>query len=575
VVHSTLQPDIRLSKLKIDLGLYPYLACAAFLGSTISLARTFTDLHEFLLFASIKVIAFTTLYFFWNFIAKALKARDRSTLKIWQMMLVGFAGGVFFSLCEDLACWIFSYRMDLDVLPRTLSYGVASTFWFPAASVVSRNLKRYRRLRGEVREQFLQQESVRQARALALAEYQRQIEGQIQESLEVTSKEAARLLTSLQDTDSKRIPEYLRVISSGYFSLMGRDLSQSSYQGISGIAKFRIQISILVKTLYESITTRPLNPLWFSIMVTATILQGLLRNFDLARVAAIEITMFISVYLIQKCQLLCIQYFKVRQIPITIIFTGITILLPLMVIGFLFPLHGQLFRWGAFGLLILVVSVSGHFAQAGLLRFTDFRLESIKELSKVRSSEREVNLLFLQITKDWATFIHGSITSKLESAAIEIENALKEDDFEGVTKSIERVNQYLKSDTTLKRSTEKILLNEVREKVGAWEGVIDIGISSNISKEEVVNVSIRDIGICIEEAILNATRHGDCSSMTIQLIDTESTFRVICSDNGIGFSGTPKGLGTEIFNHATQGAWKLTRDVSTATTVLTLDFSKL
>jgi two-component sensor histidine kinase len=105
--------------------------------------------------------------------------------------------------------------------------------------------------------------------------------------------------------------------------------------------------------------------------------------------------------------------------------------------------------------------------------------------------------------------------------------------------------------------------------------VVKIEISSNISREEEVNVSIGDIGICIEEAILNATRHGDCSSMKIQLIDTESTFRVICSDNGIGFSGTPKGLGTEIFNHATQGAWELTRDVSTATTVLTLDFSKL
>jgi len=575
VAHSTLQPDIRLSEIKIDLGLYPYLACAAFLGSTISLARTFADLHEFLLFASIKVIAFTTLYFFWNFIAKVLKARDRSTLKIWQMILVGFAGGVFFSLSENLACWIFSYRMDLDVLPRTLSYAVTSTFWFPAASVVSRNLKRYRRLRGEVREQFLQQESVRQTRARALAEYQRQIEGQIQENLEVTSKEAARLLTSLQETDLKRIPEYLRVISSGYFSMMGRDLSQSSYQGNSGVANFRNQIEILVKTLHESISTRPLNPLWFSIMVTATVLQSLLRTFDFSRVVAIEIIIFISVYLVQKCQLLCIQYFKVRQISITIIFTLITIMFPLLVIGLIFPLHGQLFRWGAFGLLILVVSVSGHFAQAGLLRFEDFRLESIRELSKVRSSEREVNLLFLKITKDWATFIHGSITSKLESAAIEIESALKNDDFGAVTKSMERVNKYLKSDTTLKRSTEKILLDEVSEKVVAWNGVIDIEISSNISREEVVNVSIGDIGICIEEAILNATRHGDCSSMKIQLIDTESTFRVICSDNGIGLSGTPNGLGTEIFNHATKGAWKLTRDVSTATTVLTLDFPKL
>jgi signal transduction histidine kinase len=572
--HSKLQPDIRLSTLRIDLGLMPYLLFFAFLGTAISIASTFDDFHELVVFIFIKLGAAGVLYLFWHLFAYLLEARDKSNLKIPHIMFIGFLGGIVFALSEEVMCWILKYRLNLDFAQRAFSYAIAATFWFPAGAVVSRNLKRYKRLRGEVREQFLQQESVRLARALALKEYQKQIEGQIQEQLKVTSNEAAGLLNSLRDSDTKRVPEYLRVISGEYFSLMGRSLSQGDSQRLMYISRLRGGLSTLLKTLYESVLTRPLNPLWFTTMVTATILQSLQRSFSFVGVLEIASLIFISVYLVQKLQLIFFQHSGVRYVVTTIVFTILTIVLPLALVRVIFPIHAELFRWAGFGLLILVVTISGHFAQAGLLRIEDFKLESNKELSKVKRDEQEVNLLFLQITKDWASYIHGSITSKLESAAIEIEHALKEDDLEAVAKAIERVNQYLKSESAVKRSSEMVLLDEVNEKVRAWGGVIAIEVESNISRDEAVEVSIGDVGACIEEAILNATRHGDCSSIKIELIDTESTFRVICTDNGIGFNGVPTGLGTRIFNQASQGQWSLQRDTTRALTVLTLDFPK-
>lgn len=574
MVHSLVKPDIRISSLKIDLGIFPYLAVLAFIGTAISTFKSFDNLREFLLFLSIKLAAFTALYLFWSLIVHILTARDKSVLKIWQVMLIGAIGGLFFSVSEEAFSWIFLYRFDLDFWTRTFSHAVAGSFWLPATSVVSRNLRRYRRFRGEVREQYLQQESVRLARELALEEYQRQIESQIQKELQITSKEASRLLQTLENTNSKRIPEYLRVISTGYFSSLGRSLSQASLQKTLGISELKVKILSLLKTLQESIQTRPLNPLWFSTMVTSTILQHLMQRFDFLGVLAVATVIFISAYLIQKLLVVCIQYCGVRQILMTTIFTLLTIALPLTVVNLFLPTEEQLTRFGAFGLLILVVTISGHFAQAGLLRFTDFRLESVDNLSKVRIDEREVNLLFLQITKDWASYIHGSITSKLESAAIEIEKALEEEDYEAIAKAMDRVNQYLKSESTTKLSSEKILLDEINEKIRVWDGLVDIEVTSNIARDETVNVSIRDVGVCIEEAILNSTRHGDCSSMKIEIIDTPSTFRVICSDDGVGFNGTPTGLGTEIFSHATQGAWELTRNTTSSKTILTLDFPK-
>jgi two-component sensor histidine kinase len=74
--------------------------------------------------------------------------------------------------------------------------------------------------------------------------------------------------------------------------------------------------------------------------------------------------------------------------------------------------------------------------------------------------------------------------------------------------------------------------------------------------------------------MLNAIRHGDCLEMRIEILDLDSRIRIVCSDNGVGFIGEPKGFGTQIYNQATAGKWSLKRDTSKAWTVLTLDFAK-
>jgi NADH-quinone oxidoreductase subunit L len=89
LVSSKLQPDIRLSKLKIDLGLYPYLAFLAFLGSTISIIGTFADFHELMVYTTIKLGSFICLYLFWAGCAHLVKLREKSSLRILEIMLIG------------------------------------------------------------------------------------------------------------------------------------------------------------------------------------------------------------------------------------------------------------------------------------------------------------------------------------------------------------------------------------------------------------------------------------------------------------------------------------------------------
>ena len=569
-----LQPDIRISHLRIDLGIFPYLATLAFLGSTLSRLEEIQNFHELVIVAGIKFCAFSILYFFIRGIAISFSHFGKVYFHIVSVMLLGFLGGCVFALGEELGCWIFTYDFKLDLLSRSLSYAIPATFWLPAGSVISRNIKRYKRLRAEVREELLQQESVRLSRSLALLQYEKQIEAQIQTSLNVTSNEASRLLNSLDSTDSKRIPEYLRVISAEFFSLTARSMLRANLFEVVGAARVRQRFSALRTTLSESIHTRPLNPLWFSVMVLVTMILPLMKKHTFEIVIQMLIVVFVTVYLVQSLQLFCLKVAQPPKLLLLLITTTLSIVVPLVFVSQIVGNERKMGNQAGFIILIIAVTALGHLAQAGLLQFEDFRLGSIRELSEIKRSEDEVNLLFLQITRVWARHIHGSITSKLESVAIEIENALKDDDLQAVGRAFERVNQYLKIESVVKRASQEILLDEVHEHVTAWQGLIRIEIKSDISNETIVNVSVREIGLCVEEAILNAIRHGDCSEMQIEILDSSSRIRIVCSDNGVGFVGQPKGFGTQIYDQATAGKWSLKRDTLKDLTVLTLDFAK-
>lgn len=532
------------------------------------------NFHEFTIVALIKIGAYTCLFIFWKSILKLLKLLDKSEMSLSMMMTIGCAGGIVFALSEEAICWIVQFHYPIGILNRTLAYAIPSTFWLPAGSVIAKNIDRYRRLRTDVRETLLQQESVKFARTLALAEYEKKIEEEIQENLKLTTSQASEILNSIDGSRRALLPEFLRVISGEYFSLTARSMPQSNLLANLGVAKWKNQLAELTSALKDSINTRPLNPLWFATMVAITMFLPLGRTHTTLVVFEMVSLTFALTYLLQKAQVASFAIFESGRLLILVVTSATNVILPLAIITLLWGDLVQNRNRGAFLFLILILTGLGHLAQAGLLRVEDFRAESASELAKLRRDEREVNLLFLRITQDWARHIHGSITSKLESAAIEIDHALKEDDQVGVARAIERVNEYLKSESGIKRADQSTLLEEVRERARAWEGLIEIEVKSSLNEDGFANVSIRDAGLCVEEAILNAVRHGECRSIEIELLETEFSLRLLCSDDGVGFIGKPTGYGSQIFTKCTQGNWNLSRDTSRGLTLLTLEFRK-
>jgi signal transduction histidine kinase len=228
----------------------------------------------------------------------------------------------------------------------------------------------------------------------------------------------------------------------------------------------------------------------------------------------------------------------------------------------------------AYIFVVITVTCMGHIAQAGILKESELRASSLKDLMELKSTEKEQNAEFSKITRDWAKYIHGNYTTKLESAALAIEVAISSEDAEAVERAIVEVGKTLKSESTRSVSNPQILLDEVQDRCVNWQGLITIDIQNQVHSDTSVVASIKDVGDCVEEAVLNAVRHGDCSTIDIQILEKDEKVCLVITNNGKGFSDKPRGFGSSIYEEATRGDWKLWRDEKNKSTILELNFAK-
>jgi hypothetical protein len=556
---------------------FPYLAFVAFFTSTVAEFNLINSFNDFVIVIIYKSFGYIATFTFWNYAANQLKKYGKSKLQLWQIMGIGFLGGVVYFLATGLACWCFGITLTPSPTRRLLGFALQLAFWLPAGSVISRNLDRYQVQKREFRENLLQQESMYLARKSALDQYKLEIEGRIQENLRTTTQNTIQLFNNLKERDVERLPDYLRLLSKQYFQLTARKMERRENFQTDFITKIKRRTVSLVGTFRESVLTRPLNPTWFAIIVSVTLIVPLERRTNETLVFETIFIVGVSSFIIQRFALYIFQFLKKPFVIslLIVLSTAANILIPLSIVNSLpfNTLHKP--NVGAFVMMIVATVFLGHLAQAGLLKREDFKDYSVAELTRIRSHEVEETLLFAKITRDWAKYIHGSFTTKLESSALALETALTKHDFEAAEKAIRQVEHLLSAENYTLGAPQEILLDEVHERCRLWEGIVDISIESHISSQVQVQVSIRDVGICIEEAILNATRHGDCTKISIDLFDSQDHFLINIRDNGVGLSQSTSGFGSTIFSDATQNNWKISRDKQFQLTVLELNFPKI
>jgi signal transduction histidine kinase len=572
--NSTLSPNVNLKYWRIRLELFPVIAAVGVAVSVLSRYATFPDFQSLLAEAIMQLVGITLVYAFWISVSKALVYFDRERLSRLQIMCVGGAGGALMALSQSFLSWVFQVPLQTSFFMRAAGNVVVAAFWLPLQSVVVGNFRRYSKLKQEIRAEYLQLESVQFARKRALEEYRGKIEADIQDNLRVTTAEARSLFEALRTSSSHRLPEYLRVISEEYFRLTAHKLDSKIKERQSSWKNFKASFLEFRTAVHESVVTRPLKPTWFAIVIVVTVLVPLTAKADYFLIPEIMVATGISTLIVQSLLLRSFGYIEKRRVALTLLATAANVGFPILFARVMPHNDPKIGNHIGFFFVVIIVTCLGHIAQAGILKEGELRASLTKELDALKIAEKERNAEFSKITRDWAKYIHGTYTTKLEVAALAIESAITSDDSDSIERAITEVEQTLKLDGTRSFSDPQVLINEVRDRCSNWQELIDLSIRGEIRSDIAVAVSIKDVGDCVEEAVLNAVRHGDCSSIDIEICEKDTKISLLIKDNGVGFSKKVRGFGSSIYEEATAGDWELWRDEKNQATFLELNFEK-
>jgi hypothetical protein len=179
------------------------------------------------------------------------------------------------------------------------------------------------------------------------------------------------------------------------------------------------------------------------------------------------------------------------------------------------------------------------------------------------------------LSHQWAVFIHGKVLTRLAATSLKLETAAKQGDVKTFNATLESLLSLLSAPDAEFDQEATDLQTELANRLDPWLGLLDINLKMDQNLKSIRSSRVRDIGEVIEELISNSIRHGKAKeiALTIARLD-ERNIQIIAIDNA---SVAPQeaaqrtGLGTRIFNLASDGRWSLKRHGLTTEFSLTMD----
>jgi signal transduction histidine kinase len=179
------------------------------------------------------------------------------------------------------------------------------------------------------------------------------------------------------------------------------------------------------------------------------------------------------------------------------------------------------------------------------------------------------------LSHQWAVFIHGKILTRLAATSLKLETSAKQGDVQTFNATVDSLLSMLSAPDVDFDQEETDLQTELANRLDPWLGLLDIDLKIDQKLKSIRNSRVRDIGEVTEELISNSIRHGKAKeiALTITRLD-ERDIQIVAVDNA---SVAPQeaaqrtGLGTRIFNLASDGRWSLKRLGLTTEFTLTME----
>jgi len=575
----------------LDLSLAPLFMALAVLPNVIVDLQTGYHGDRYLI--KLFLVKLTALSLWLLILKFAQVAIVRSKTKAVNLFILGFLGSLIGSITGTYVHYISTFvGLPVDnttFFRRVLSTALMGFSWLPVTVVLSSSFNRFKKLTSVL--ESSNDSKLRQSFRTSgfYKSYVTKLNRNISSRLfAITNKISDEIYTLAPNSNStmKNIEQIIKVIETQELRDFSNELEKKISLPKKNSFKFKfsrlfIFTSLMLEAIYRSFKTSPLNPRIFTYIVAICTLGIAIRR-NQNPINTLEYGLFVgSLTFILSFAIWFSWKLRVKYyVFVATFFTFINIYAPATIThyfykrGYEFAKIGSgnnfTFLWGS---LIIVCLLLGHIgnasinAERNLFNFRKFnKLLSEIEGDMIKDQENLIN-------HKWAVHIHGKIQTRLSTAVLALRQALTSNDGEGVLKALGSLQSVLQEPTAGFTQTQRGLEDEVAARLMPWDGLLESDVIIDPLLTKIDNLPTQLIGEVIEEIISNSVRHGAASEIRIEIRNIGSKKLLIrTEDNSVnlppsaGVKGKG-GVGTSIFNAASDGRWSLKRDEKRAKTV--------
>ena len=452
-------------------------------------------------------------------------------------------------------------------------------FWFPAFIIVGSK-------RTEIFQQFklYEQRLIVATRAGSrasedFAEIQREIQGRIRGELSTLCNELKDSISRIWNSDkeffdknnaiqAELVGEKLRKLS------MELDSYGSGHQGASFLGQNISSVNLLVKQfriLYSTtVRNAPLRTSTYAIVLIALVTPPYINYFSfnetIVSYPLMAGSIIIASHFISK-SLASSSVNALRNSSILIYLTGF---LPVIsnVIGQAIT-HDPKTKYPV--LITAVVLPISYYIFIKALQVLNPHALKLIQIDKLEASQALKTAVTKVVADEfshtlshrWAIYIHGKILTRLAATALKLETAANSGDSQTFHDTVDSLLNLLNNPDAEFEQDSMDLKSEVSSRLDPWIGLLDVDLHIDSELESINNPKVRDLGAVIEELVSNSMRHGKAHKISLRVANAgEKDIQITAVDDS---STAPPaqiaryGLGTRIFNLASDGRWSITR----------------
>ena len=532
-----------------EFDLYLYFFLVFLFPASLSERSTTSSFTQFWHWTLVKFIQLIFSYFIFSTIKIFLHRSGRKYFYLYQIFIIGFVGGFAstFVIYLPLEYTNFIYT-ERNLFSFFTSNALMGAVWLPICCAASVSFRKFSEMN-----QLLS--STLSIKVINDIKHSQLFKSAVADQDRVTSNQIIKILK--HSSNNKSMTEDLNIVG------FSRRFKMFSFK--DNVIKYFL-IGIRSLDVYRhSIRYKPLNPLYFTFVITFIVAISVIKNDNSYRALIIVSYFAIYTYLFHALQVFF--YKNVKNWIWLVILCDVLNIASLCVTGYLLHRYYDFFNdlntsmittYAVVVTLYLFLYFLGHISQSASIKYSQHKDNLEKYLN---SDAFKLKVLNQELEKDalkWEQIIHGKLQSKVISKSLKEVNAtdnqgLADENFLG--EIIDLISNSLTgSPQKVANPTQTI---ELVSK--PWSAVIDIqsDIDSSIANESLSPSVTQRVTDVLEEAITNAVKHGGAEQVWLVIkAGSNNSLQIQVKNDGAPV-GKPKraSIGTNLFNQS--GIWSI------------------